>query len=256
MQRPNAVGWGIVLFFLIGGIGFAIAIPGIWIGQIWIVVALGIAVLYFFMSRRADAADELRRIGVPGQARIVEMTQTGTYVNEQPRVRLKLHVEAPGVHAFDVERTYTVPLIALGTLTSGRPLPVYIDRKDHSKFAIDWSGGTIGATIQPEGGAPIDLAANPEVQQAVMQTLEAHGIDPQGSVDLRQKPEVRQAVLDALKRHGIDAAHGVAAATPGTPVEDKGEPLDRVQKLVELKAARLVTEEEFSEQKERILREI
>jgi hypothetical protein len=126
---------------------------------------------------------------------------------------------------------------------------VYIDQTDRENLMIDWSGGGAAApfTISPQGGAPVSVG-DPGAQQAVMQALKGHGIDPStGSVDLRRLPAARAAVLAALCSHGIDAAHSTAAADPATPVpeEKKGEPLERLTKLMQLRAANLVTEEEF-----------
>jgi len=139
-------------------------------------------------------------------------------------------------------------------LTPGRQLPVYVDRKEHSRFTIDWGGtGATPATLTQEGGPPIDLNANPEAREAVMETLRRHGIDTQGEVDLRQHPAARKAVLEALERHGVDVAHGVAAAAPTTAVQEPERPLGRLQKLMELKNAQMITDEEFQRQKTRII---
>jgi hypothetical protein len=129
-----------VLFFLVGGIAFTVSEPGIWIGQIWIAVAIFLALVYFGMSRRADSAAKLKATGLPGTADILQVSQTGTYVNNQPRVHFRLRIQAQGVTPFETEKTVTVPQIALGALTSGRPLTVYLDPVDHNKFAIDWFG--------------------------------------------------------------------------------------------------------------------
>jgi hypothetical protein len=254
-MRPTSVGWFLVALFLVGGAIFTVVMPDIWIGQIWMAVALGLAAYYVVMIRRATRAERLKREGIPGEGRILEMTQTGTYVNQQPRVRLKLRIEAPGVPAFEAEDTYTVPLIALGALTGGRALRVYLDRADPARFTIDWfgEGGRAPALASFGGAAPIDLNANPAAREAVLETLRSHGIDPEGSVDLRQRPAARAAVLDALARHGIDVAHGVAAAAPTTSVQPPATPLDRLQKLTELRQAGLITEDEFEKQKARIL---
>jgi hypothetical protein len=262
-QRPNAIGWSLVLFFLIGGIAFWITIPDIFIGQIWVVVALGLGALYLFMNRGASKMDELKRTGAPGTATIQGMTQTGVYVNEQPQVRLKLHIQASGMEPYEMEKTLTVPMIALGRLGSGQPLTVFVDRQDREKIAIDWfGGGGAGAapfTVQSAGGAPVNVG-DASTQQAVMQALHEHGVDPSsGEVDLRQMPEAREAVLKALKEHGVDAAHAAAAANPATTVSDQGntgEPLERLTKLMQLKSAQLITDEEFAEQRKRILGEV
>lgn len=256
MMRVNPVGWVLVAFFLIAGIVFTVIKPEgeASLGPIWIGVSLVLLAFYLWTTRKAGKAAQLKREGIPGQAQVLEMTQTGTYVNEQPRVRLKLRIEGPGVTPFEAEDTYTVGLIFLGMLAPGRELPVYIDREDHARFTIDWGGtGATPATFSHEGGPPIDLNANPAAREAVFETLRRHGIDTRGEVDLRQHPAARAAVLEALERHGVDVAHGVAAAAPTTPVEDPGRPLDRLQKLMELKNAQLITDEEFQRQKARII---
>jgi hypothetical protein len=267
MQRPNAVGWGLVVFFLAGGIAFWITIPDIYIGQIWVGVSLFLAALYLFMGKRADQAEQLKQTGIPGKATILEMTQTGVYVNQQPQVKLKLRIEGQGQQPYELEKRLTVPMIALGTLSSGQPLNVYIDRQDREKIVIDWFGGGAaqpgggGAfTVAPQGGAPISVS-DPGAQQAVMQALQAQGIDPSsGTVDLRQNPTARAAVLAALQQHGVDAAHATAAADPSTTVSAEpsstGEPLERLTKLMQLKGAQLITDEEFAEQRKRILDDV
>lgn len=257
-MRPNRIGWGIVAFFLIGGVAFLLIMPEIWIGQIWIAVSLGLATLYLFMHWRADKSDELRATGIPGKATIVEMTQTGVYINEMPQVRLKLRIDSQELASYEVDKKIVVPHIALGALSSGNPLNVFIDREDKNNFAIDWSpsSGVAGITVNAEGGSRLSVN-DPGAQQAVMQALKDHGIDPQtGAVDLRQLPEARAAVLAALEKHGIDAAHSTAAADPSTPVSESGEPMDRLEKLRSLKNANLITESEFQAHKKRILEEI
>jgi hypothetical protein len=193
-------------------------IPEIFIGQIWVVVSLFLAGLYLLIGRRGRAAQRLRREGITGRATILEMTQTGVYVNEQPRVKFRLRVEADGLEPYEVEKTVVVPLIALGTLTSGRPLTVYIDRTDPDRFVIDWAAG---------------MAPPPE--------------------------SARREVLDALRRDGIDAAHEAAASAPMVPIAPQAqdeEPLERLTKLMQLKGAQLITDDEFEEHRKRILASI
>ncbi|HVE75615.1 MAG TPA: SHOCT domain-containing protein [Actinomycetota bacterium] len=254
-MRPNRIGWGLVVFFLLGGVAFFLTIPEIWIGQIWIAVSLGLAAAYLFMNWRADKSDELRATGIPGKATILEMTQTGVYINEIPQVRLKLRIDSQELPSYEVDKKMLVPHIALGALSSGNPLSVFIDRQDKDNFAIDWfpSGGI---KVNAEGSG--QLSVNDQgAQQAVLQALKDHGIDPQsGAVDLRQMPGARAAVLKALESHGIDAAHATASADPATPVSESEEPMDRLEKLRSLKNANLITESEFQAQKKRILEEI
>jgi hypothetical protein len=134
-------GWILAGSFFAGGVYFTIADPGIYIGQIWIAVSLVLAGVYLLMTRRAERADRLRREGLPGLATILGAEQTGAYLNNQPRVKLRLRVEAEGIAPFEVEKTVTVPMIALGRLSVGSPLRVYLDRENREGFMIDWGWG-------------------------------------------------------------------------------------------------------------------
>lgn len=265
-MRPNKTGWGLVVFFLAGGIFFWITMPEIWIGQIWVAVSVFLGLLYLFISKKANIADALRATGVPGSAQILEMTQTGTYINNQPRVKLKLRVSAPGVPPFEDTRTETVPLIALGQLTTGAPLPVYMPAGKPNDYVIDWSGGGGLAatpsgygnmTVSSEGGTPTQIAPGSDAGQAVMETLKKYGIDPtSGIVNLRNLPAAREAVLKALREHGVDAAHQVAALAPAIPIQSTGEPVERMAKLKQMHDAGLISAEEFEANKKRILNEL
>jgi hypothetical protein len=184
MMRPNAFGWGLALIFFIGGALFVIFVREAWLlGTIWMVVAAGLFLGYWAMGRRADRADDLKRSGTQGEAHVLELTQTGAYINEQPRVKLKLHIEAPGVTPFDVTHTYTVPLIALGAFATGDTLPVYLDREDPSKFTIDWLGGAHG---HADG-------ADPKERLEKLEELKRDGL-----ITKAEYNERRTKILDAI----------------------------------------------------------
>jgi hypothetical protein len=252
MMRPNFIGWGIAGFFLIGGIAFFITMPEIWIGQIWITVAIFLLGMYVWMGQRADRQSALRRRGTPGTATILEMNQTGIYVNELPQVKLRLRVEPQGKGAYEVTKSMIIPHIALGALGIGKTLKVFVDPNDSKNLFFDFSA-TGPMTISQDSGAPVTID-DPAAQQAVLKALNDQGIDPsRGSVDLRQMPAARAAVLEALRKHGIDAAHSTAAADPTTPIQVTGTTTDRLAKLKELRSASLITEQEFEQHKQRIL---
>ena len=258
-MRPNMIGWILAGFFLVAGIAFYIVMPEIWIGQIWIAVAVFLIGLYVLMNMRGDRMAALRRSGTPATATIQEMTQTGVYINEMPQVRFKLRVQPAGGSAYEMNRTMTIPHIALGSLGIGKTLSAYIDKKDPNNVMVDWYGsgsGQMPMSISENAGQPSAIN-DPVAQQAVMQALGEHGIDTSsGTVDLRKVPGARAAVLAALQRHGIDAAHTTAAADPSTPIQDKGTPMDRIAKLHELRNADLITDEEFEQQRKRVLEDI
>ena len=232
--------------------------PEIGIGPIWVVVALLVGGLFVFLGRRSAANERLKREGIPGTAQVLEVEQTGTYVNRQPQVKLRLRVEARGMAPYEVEKRVTVPMIAMGTLSSGRPLNVAVDPNDRDRIAIDWGGsGAAPAMLTPQGGQPIDLNANPAAREAAMQAMRDHGVNPSGQVDLRSNPEAARRCWrrwQARDRRRPRPGGG----DPATPVasEPKGEPLDRMTKLMQLRAANLITDEELQEYRRRVLEDV
>jgi hypothetical protein len=197
-MRVNPIGWFLVALFLVGGIAFWITLPWVGIGQIWVAVALGLAALYLFLGRRAARARRLRQDGIPGEATIVGITQTGTEVNRQPMFKLRLRVEAEGVAPFEADKRVVVPLVAVPLLTNGAPLPVFLDRNDPQEFTIDWELASGPFTLSHEGGAPIAIS-DPRARMAALRAMREHGVVPGGNTNLRDNPAARAAVLRALR---------------------------------------------------------
>lgn len=187
MKRIHPLGWLMFVAFVAGGVYFTVTIPEIWIGQIWIASAFVMIIGLWLLTRPAAKVEKLRAHGIRGQATILSATQTGTQINRQPVVRLTLAISAPGVTPFEAEKREIVPLIALGRLSSGALVTVYVDKDDHSRFALDWSD---------------------------------------------------------------------APAVSAGPAVGGDDPRARMEKLGELKASGLISDDEYDEQKARILREI
>jgi hypothetical protein len=157
------------LFWIIAGAGFVaagIAIGGlvrgtfVLLGGIWMIVGIFLRFLGHRMKASYGKREQLRATGIPGQARILSMTQTGMYVNEQPQVQFQLQVEAPNRPAYQVTRKEIVPLISLGALQNGQPLPVKIDPKDDQNLIIEWEGPAPSAA-DPFAGTPWAAAGSP-----------------------------------------------------------------------------------------------
>jgi hypothetical protein len=108
--------------------------------------------------RRAAEARRIDQTGMPGQASITGMTQTGVYVNEQPQIALELMVEIPGRPAYPAGYRGIIPLMLLGRLNTGMPLAVKVDPADPQNLVIDWDAAPPslaqqrwGAALQPPG---------------------------------------------------------------------------------------------------------
>jgi hypothetical protein len=179
------------VFFVIG-MGNPILRFGFYLtAAILAVLSLGLLLWARRWARGYHEAQRLRTQGVPGQASIVSMRQTGVYLNEQPQVELTLQVQTEMHASYQVTVREYVPLMMLGVLSSGRPLPVKVDPADPQKLVIEWgsalSGGTSMAGVQPRmSGAAGSIADttdfDPEARRAEKERLLATGIAGRATV--------------------------------------------------------------------------
>jgi hypothetical protein len=84
------------------------------------------------------AFTHLEQTGIPGSARILSVTDVSTDSEFPPEVDLLLGVTVPGRPTYRVARHDTVPRIAIGRLTDGRPLPVLVDPAQPEQLVIEW----------------------------------------------------------------------------------------------------------------------
>jgi hypothetical protein len=90
------------------------------------------------MRRGYQEAQRLKSQGLPGQARILGMRQTGAYMNEQPQIEMNLEVTTSMQGPYQVLVKEWVPLMLLGRLSSGVPLPVKVDPVNPQNLVIEW----------------------------------------------------------------------------------------------------------------------
>jgi hypothetical protein len=183
--------------------------------------------------------------GMPARATIAEMgalDRGGTSFNLP--MTLQVHVE--GITPYEVEGQWMVK--AKDTVALDGSIPVKVDASDHEKVAIDWetlraeyeqektarraalaAGGPAGAT--PNIGAPtvIDPNADPQVMEQVSRMLGQMGINVQ------EQPA---------------GATGFASDGAGLDTDDQ---LSQLERLSALRSSGALTDEEFEEQKRRIL---
>ena len=167
-------------FFLVVGLGNDLLREGFLLtAAILGVVALGLIFWARKWSRASAESDRIRTQGVPGQAQITGMRQTGVYINEQPQVELQLQVSTQMHGAYPVTVKDIVPLMMIGTLSSGRPLPVKVDPANPQRIVIEWesalSGGPGGMPMA--GATPgVNYPAPPADPEATKQQLLATGV--------------------------------------------------------------------------------
>jgi hypothetical protein len=166
----------------------ALAIPLVGAGFLLTAAILGftglvLIVIAFLVGRSAAATDRISQSGIAGQATITGLTQTGMYLNQNPQVEIDLLVQLPGQPPYAARRKEFVPLILLGRLSSGAPLPVKVDQADRQKVVIDWPAanqpmapggmpspaGQLAAANAPVGASAVDESLS-QVQAALQQS--------------------------------------------------------------------------------------
>jgi hypothetical protein len=164
------------------------------------VVGLGLLLWGRKWQKAAREADRIRIQGVAGSATITGMRQTGVTLNEQPQIELQLQVSTEMHGAYPVTVKEYVPLMLLGALSSGRPLPVKVDPANPQRVIIEWenAGGmgvpmagmpTAGQTagIGPPAGDPADIKKR-LLNEGVSGTAKVISSAPTGQTDSEGRP--------------------------------------------------------------------
>ena len=157
------------VFFLVLGAGLAFALGGIpyagggmlLTGGIFIIVGGSLAVIGFMINRGAGSTDAVLASGVSGTATLTGVTQTGMYLNEQPRIKMDMLVQLPGQTPYAAEHSEFVPLILLARVQPGATLPVKVNPAQPGKVVIDWQGLSAAGMPAMAAAAPGMMAPPP-----------------------------------------------------------------------------------------------
>ena len=154
-------------------------------------------------------------------AQVTGIGETGTRINDQPLVKVNLHIEGPGLTPFDVQDRVIASVTRLPLIT-GRKLVVLVDPATN-EYQIDWNrsalvGGMMPAqfTLAEDGNRTYDLSGQAGPLMEIMQILKANGVPMNGTIDIRSNPVVRQQVMNVVRRAAAQqvppaGAHGAAA---------------------------------------------
>ena len=167
--------------------------------------ATGLGLVWFGLRARRSAADadRIASTGLAGTATITALTQTGMSLNDQPQVEMQLLVSIPGRAPYPATRKEFVPLILLGRLSSGLPLPVKVDPADPQRLVIEWSAPSAVAGPAPDGTTS---GAQTETLAQVQAALTESGLPAAAPF---ASPEQGGYTIDqlraAVRANGIDA---------------------------------------------------
>jgi hypothetical protein len=169
-------------------------------------------------SKGYAEAQRIKTQGVAGQATITGMRQTGVSVNDQPQIELQLQVEDQMYGSRQITVKEYVPLMMLGTLSSGRPLPVKVDPANPNNVVIEWESAM-------SGGMPMGMRAG----------MPTAPVTPPPSADSTQyDPQTRQAEKERLLATGVSGKATVTSARATGDVDSEGRPVYDLMLTIEI----------------------
>jgi len=196
---------------------------------------------------RFRKANKLAATGIHGRAEVLEATQTGMYVNNRARVRLRVRIEAPGLTPFENEDEVIIPVIVRRSLHPGRLLPVLIDPADPGNFEIDWLGNAGEDSRQepsrhePSRHEPSRHAAPADTGAGGMPDDQPGGTEPSGQPD--PTPVYEQYAPPPPP----------PPPSPQPRLAEDMDPAERLSKLIAMRNLGHISDEDFAEHKRRIL---
>jgi hypothetical protein len=206
---------GVMLFFglrnpvISGGFMLSAGILG--------VVALGLLVWARKWSRAAAEAQRIKMQGVPGTATILGMRQTGVQLNEQPQIELRLQVATQMHGPYEVTLKEWVPLMLLGTLSSGRPLPVKVDPANPQHVIIEWENA--GGMGMPVAGMPTAVPGMPGVMPTP--TVAGPGQAGYAAAGAMDPADMKKKLLTT----GVSGSAKVISSAPTGQTDAEGRPM-------------------------------
>lgn len=257
---------------------------GLLITALDILIALALA---NFSAKSAAKTQALEESGVLALAQITGIGETGTRINEQPVVKLQLHIEGPGIAPFDSQDRVIANVTRMGNFNN-RKLVVLVDPTTR-EYQIDWErsgliNGLVPATFTvAEDNRTYDLSGQTGPLMEILQILKANGIGMNNMIDLRSNPAARQQVQAIVRRVAAQQAPAgyapapapgapqppplppspaqFAARQPPPPAQFAAPPPEvsisaRLQELETLRATGAVSDEEYTAKRAQILSDL
>jgi hypothetical protein len=165
------------------------------------------------MDGYKDAKD-LQNVGVPAQAEILSIGDTGMTINEDPVIRLQVEVRPADRPAYQATiKRLLVSRIEVSQYQPGRVIGVRYDPKDPSRVSIDLGPPEAARSGDPfrDNFTPAPAASGTSLQPAP-RAPELYGGGPDGMADTRALLEHGYVPLGASEFRG-------AAADPSQAVE-------------------------------------
>ena len=210
----------------------------------------------------AAKSAELEQQGVLALAQITGLTETGTRINEQPLVKVNLHISGPGLVPFDSQDRVIASITRLGNLTA-RKLVVLVNRTTQ-EYQIDWERSALVNGLMPaqftlsEDNKTYDLSGQAGPLMEILQLLKANNIPLNRMVDMRSNPALREQVQAVVRRAAAQQAPPQTAPAQPAPAATPPQQsiAQRLQELENLRASGALTDAEYNSRRVQIISEI
>ncbi|MFD3165975.1 hypothetical protein [Herpetosiphon sp. NSE202] len=108
--------------------------------MLWMIGSFVFAfVLIIILPRAFGPNKKLLQQGLPGQARIINVYQTGLRINRNPQIGLVLEINGP-LGQYQTETKAVIPMISIPQFQPGAVLPIKIDPNNRNNIALDIYG--------------------------------------------------------------------------------------------------------------------
>jgi hypothetical protein len=226
-----------------------------------VLIALALA---NYGAKSAAKTAELEQHGVLALAQITGLTETGTRINEQPLVKVGLHIAGPGFAPFDSQDRVIASVTRLGNLTA-RKLVVLVNPTTQA-YQIDWERSALVNGLVPaqftlaEDNRTYDLSGQAGPLMEILQILKANNVPLNRMVDIRSNPALRQQIQAVVRRAAEQQAPAAqpAPARGPAPVVTPPQPsiAQRLQELETLRASGALSDQECNSRRAQIISEI
>lgn len=217
-------------------------------------------VLTSFGVRKAAKKQALEERGVVALAQVTAIHDTNTRINDQPLVKLDLHITGPGFTPFTSQDRVVASIARLPMITN-RKLVALVDPAT-SEYQIDWDRSGLVTGMMPatftlaEENLTYDLTGQAGPLMEILQILKSHQIGVDNMVDLRAHPGVRQQVQDVVRRAAAQQAAPSAPEPPPYPVPTGPSTAQRLQELETLRATGAISEAEYTAKRTQIIADL
>jgi hypothetical protein len=213
-------------------------------------------------AKSAAKSAELEQRGVLALAQITGLSETGTRINEQPVVKVNLHISGQGFLPFDGQDRVIASVTRLGNLTA-RKLVVLVNPTTQ-EYQIDWERSALVNGLVPaqftvaEDNRTYDLSGQAGPLMEILQILKANNVPLNRMVDIRSNPGLRQQIQAVVRRAAEQTPAAQPAPAGAAPIGTPPQPsiAERLQELETLRASGSLTEQEYNSRRAQIISEI